>query len=110
VPFGSIATVLMVLGGAGAGAGAAHRRSPLFSSFSSSSPPSKCISIWLGFLPGEQQRSRPSFPGEPERSKFRLLQRHAIHAHETGWQEEPRVPDACLYFLSHGSAALSWTR
>jgi uncharacterized membrane protein YphA (DoxX/SURF4 family) len=106
VPFGAIATALMVLGGAGLALGLATPIAALLLLLFLI-PTFKVHLYWLRFLPGEAAAVAAVIPGGPERSKFRLLQRHAIHAHETGWQENLVYLVACLYFLTHGSAGVS---
>ena len=62
---------------------------------------------WLDTLPGRAKEVATSITDEHARSEFRLVERHAIHSHETGLLENLVYLVACLYFAFHGAARLS---
>jgi len=106
VPLGFMATALMVLGGAGLALGLATPIAALLLIIFLI-PTFQVHRRWLRTLPGQAAAVAGAIGDGGARSSFRLLQRHAIHAHETGLQENLVYLAACLYFLTHGASGFS---
>ena len=106
VPLGFVATALMVVGGAGLVLGLATPvAAALLLLFLV--PTFQVQRHWLRTLPTEAARVAEAIADESMRRRFGVFQRHAIHAHETGLQENLVYFAACVYFVARGSSGFS---
>ncbi len=102
--FGFMGTSLLVLGGIGLALGLqTHVAGLMIVIFLI--PTLKIQRHWLQTLPASVAAVKDALKGEEERGKFQLLARHAIHAHETGWQTNLLLIVAALYFSVRGCIA-----
>lgn len=102
--FGLIATALMVLGGAGLAIGFQTPAAALML-IVFLIPTFKIHYHWLRTEPAKIRAVGEAIAGAEARSEFQLIGRHAIHSHETGWQNNLVLLAGCLYFFVRGSIA-----
>ncbi len=102
--FGLVATALMVLGGAGLAIGF---QTPVAAAMLIVFllPTFKIHYHWLRTEPATVRAVGEAIGDEEARSAFRIIGRHAIHSHETGWQNNLVLLAGCLYFSVRGSVA-----
>ena len=102
--FGLVATALMVLGGAGVALGF---QTPVAAAMLIVFllPTFRIHYHWLQTEPAEVRAVGEAIASEEARSEFRLIGQHAIHSHETGWQNNLVLLAGCLYFSVRGSVA-----
>jgi uncharacterized membrane protein YphA (DoxX/SURF4 family) len=105
-PLGAVATALMVAGGAGLVLGVATRVAALLLVVFLL-PTFLVHRHWLRVLPDEAAAVADAISEEDLSRKFRLLSRHAVHAHETGMLENLVYLAACLHFAIHGATGYS---
>ena len=108
-PFGAtfsglIAIFLMVAGGLGLTLGFQTRLASLMIALFLI-PTLKIQSHWLRTLPAMIDEVNNALPQEEFKKNFRLLARHAIHSHETGWQNNLLLLVVALLFSLRGSVA-----
>jgi uncharacterized membrane protein YphA (DoxX/SURF4 family) len=105
-PLGAIATALMVLGGAGLAFGLATRLAA-FMLVLFLLPTFIVHRHWLRVLPPDVAAVEAALTDEDSTRRFRLLGRHAVHAHETGMLENVVYLLTCLFFMARGSTGFS---
>ncbi|MDP6560565.1 MAG: DoxX family protein [Candidatus Binatia bacterium] len=102
--FGLIATALMVLGGSGMALGfQTHIAGLMLVIFLI--PTLQVQRHWLQVLPAASGTVESAITGEEAKSQFKFFSRHAIHGHETGWQNNLVLLLAALFFSVRGSIA-----
>lgn len=102
--FGLVATALMVLGGAGLAIGF---QTPVAAAMLIVFliPTFKIHYHWLQTEPAKVRAVGEAIGNEEARSAFRIIGQHAVHSHETGWQNNLVLLIGCLYFSVRGSVA-----
>lgn len=101
--FGFVAVLLMVAGGVGLALGFQTRIAALMIVLFLI-PTLKIQRYWLRTLPATIEEVNRAL-AQDEFSKFRLIARHALHSHETGWQNNLILLFAALLFSIRGSIA-----
>jgi uncharacterized membrane protein YphA (DoxX/SURF4 family) len=104
--FGAVAVFLMVAGGIGLTVGFLTRLAA-FMIVLFLIPTLKIQRHWLRGLPATIEEVSHALPDGDVRSKFRLVARHAYHAHETGWQNNLVLMAVGLFFTVRGASALA---
>ncbi len=102
--FGFVATALMVLGGSGLALGFQTPIAALML-IVFLLPTFKLHLHWLQILPEALNAVGDSLAHQGAKGQLQLLGRHAIHAHETGWQTNIVLLVMALFFCARGSAA-----
>ncbi len=102
--FGFVATALMVLGGSGLALGFQTPIAALML-IVFLLPTFKLHLHWLQILPEALNAVGNSLAHQGVKGQLQLLGRHAIHAHETGWQTNIVLLVMALFFCARGSAA-----
>jgi uncharacterized membrane protein YphA (DoxX/SURF4 family) len=102
--FGLVATALMVLGGSGLTLGLQTPIAALMLALFLI-PTFKVHQHWLQVLPNTLKAVGESITNEEAKGQFQLIGRHAIHAHEIGWQTNIVLLVISLFFCARGSAA-----
>jgi len=102
--FGFVATALMVLGGSGLALGFQTPIAALML-IVFLLPTFKLHLHWLQILPEALNAVGDSLAHQGAKGQLQLLGRHAIHAHETGWQTNIVLLVMALFFCVRGSAA-----
>ena len=102
--FGFVATALMVLGGSGLALGFQTPIAALML-IVFLLPTFKLHLHWLQILPEALNAVGDSLAHQGAKGQLQLLGRHAIHAHETGWQTNIVLLVVALFFCARGSAA-----
>ncbi len=102
--FGFVATALMVLGGSGLALGFQTPIAALML-IVFLLPTFKLHLHWLQILPEALNAVGNSLAHQGAKGQLQLLGRHAIHAHETGWQTNIVLLVMALFFCARGSAA-----
>lgn len=102
--FGLVATVLMVVGGAGLTVGI---QTPIsaFMLIIFLIPTFRVHQYWLETLPAKVRAVKESIASEDAKREFRIFERQAIHSHEVGWQDNLVLLAGCLYFAVRGCIA-----
>ncbi|HEY2988192.1 MAG TPA: DoxX family protein [Candidatus Binatia bacterium] len=104
--FGLIAVFLMIAGGLGLILGFETRVAALMIVLFLL-PTFKIQHHWLYTLPPMIEGMNRAL-GQEERNKFRVLAKHAIHSHETGWQNNFLMLIVALFFAVRGSPAFGF--
>jgi len=102
--FGFVATALMVLGGSGLALGFQTPIAALML-IVFLLPTFKLHLHWLQILPEALNAVGDSLAHQGAKGQLQLLGRHAIHAHETGWQTNIVLLVMSLFFCARGSTA-----
>lgn len=102
--FGFIAVFFMVAGGIGLTLGF-QTQLAAFMIVLFLIPTLKIQGYWLRTLPATIEEINNALPQGEFQTKFRLLARHAYHAHETGWQNNLLFMVVALFYVARGSIA-----
>ena len=100
--FGFVAVFLMVAGGVGLVLGF-HTRLAALMIVLFLIPTLRIQRHWLRTLPGMIEEVDKGLAQEEGKRKFRLLARHALHSHETGWKNNLLFLLLAAWFALRGS-------
>ena len=100
--FGIVAVFLMIAGGTALTLGFHTRLAALMIALFLI-PTLKIQRHWLSTLPVMIKELDDALPQERFRNKFRLLARHALHSHETGWKDNLLFLLLAAWFALRGS-------